>query len=96
MTLLYEVVSAIAAAIVFIAWIHPATFKALLDKDSSFPSLGRQGQFTAMIVSTWAMVTTVLNGVMSEWLFAGYMFAWAGAQFSSAYLKIKASAQETK
>jgi hypothetical protein len=89
---LHQVVSALVAALVLIVWTRPQTFAVLLDKESNFPSLGRQGQFTAMVISTWVLVTITLNGTLAEWLFVGYMFAWAGAQFGSIWLKLKAQA----
>jgi hypothetical protein len=76
--------------LVFLVWLKPTLFKVLLDKENNdYPSLGRQGQFTAMIVSTWLIVSESLQGTISEWMFGGYMLAFAGAQFGSAYLKIK-------
>ena len=102
-TLLFESVSAITAMIVFVVWLRPKTFDFLKDKDTMYPSLGRQGQFTAMIVSTWIIVVAAIKGAVNEWLFTGYMFAWAGAQFGSVWLKLKGQnghdqpkAQETK
>ena len=86
---LYQAVSAIVAALVLVVWVRPQTFRFLLDKGSDFPSLGRQGQYTAMVVSTWALVTVTISGNLAEWLFVGYMLAWAGAQFGSIYLKMK-------
>lgn len=88
-SLLYQTVSALVAALVLVVWVRPQTFVFLLDKDSNFPSLGRQGQFTAMVVSTWVLITVTIKGGLAEWLFVGYMFAWAGAQFGSLWLKVK-------
>jgi len=88
-TALYQAVSAAVALLVLIVWVRPQTFQFLLDKGSAFPSLGRQGQFTAMVISTWVLVTVTLKGGLAEWLFIGYMFAWASAQFGSLWLKIK-------
>jgi hypothetical protein len=89
---LHEAVSAAVAVLVLLVWVRPHTFKFLLDKGSTYPSLGRQGQYTAMVVSTWALVTVTLKGGLAEWLFVGYMFAWAGAQFGSIWLKLKGQA----
>jgi len=90
-TLLYQVVSAAVAVLVLIVWVRPQSFRFLLDKGSAFPSLGRQGQYTAMVISTWVLVTVTLvkKGDVQEWLFIGYMFAWGGAQFGSLWLKVK-------
>jgi len=92
MSLLSEVCSAMVAILVFITWVRPATFKFLLDKDSQFPSLGRQGQFTALMSSTWVFVLLAVNDNLTEWFFIGFMVTWAGAQATSAWLKIKGDA----
>ena len=86
---LFQAVSALVAALVFVVWVKPDIFMVLRDKDSSYPSLGRQGQFTALIVSTWVVVAITLKGGIQEWLFIGYMIAWAGAGFGSIWLKLK-------
>jgi len=90
-SMLYQVVTALVAALLIVVWVRPQTFKFLLDKGSFYPSLGRQGQFTAMIISTWVLVTVTLakKGDLQEWLFIGYMLSWAGAQFGSLWLKMK-------
>ncbi len=88
-TLLFQTVSALVAMVVVIVWVRPQTFPFLKDKDTQYPSLGRQGQYTALIVSTWIIVAESLARPVSEWLFTGYMFAWAGAQFASIWLKLK-------
>jgi hypothetical protein len=88
-SVLYQAVSALVAILVMFVWVRPQMFRFLLDKGSDFPSLGRQGQYTAMIVSTWVIATVTLENGLSEWLFIGYMFAWAGAQFGSTWLKLQ-------
>ena len=94
-SLLFQIVSAFVATLVFIVWLRPQTFEALLDKDRSVPSLGRQGQFTAMIVSTWVLVVLTIRDDVSEWFFSMYMFAWAGSQFGSLWLKMKGQTTST-
>jgi len=90
-SMLYQVVTALVAMLVMVVWIRPQIFRFLLDKGNAEPSLGRLGQFTAMIVSTWVLVTVTLakKGDLQEWLFIGYMLSWAGAQFGSLWLKMK-------
>ena len=90
-SLLFQVVTAMVAALVMVGWIRPQSFKFLLDKGSDYPSLGRQGQYTAMVVSTWVLVTVTLvkKGDVPEWLFVSYMLAWGGVAFGSLWLKIK-------
>lgn len=87
---LYETLSAITAILVVIVWLRPRTFRFLVDKESQEPSLGRQGQYIALLVSTWALVYETIDGKLTEWFFTTYMLAWAGAQFGSLWLKIKA------
>jgi len=91
--MLYQVVSAVVAGLVLVVWVRPQSFQFLLDKGNAYPSLGRLGQFTAMVVSTWVMVTMTLRDGLAEWLFLGYMLAWAGAQFGSLWLKVKGQGQ---
>ena len=91
MNLLYQIVSALTAMLVIVAWVRPETFRFLMDKESGFHSLGRQGQYTAMLTSTWVLVSVTLlkEGDIQEWLFIGFMLAWAGAQFGSLWLKTR-------
>ena len=42
-------------------------------------SLAKMGQFIAMIVSTWVIIYQTRATLLTEWLFTGYMLAWAGA-----------------
>ena len=86
---LYQAISGATAILLFIVLLRPQTFPFLLDKGTNQPSLGRQGQYTALMVSTWAFVTLTLNDKLTEWFFVGYMLSWAGAQFGSLYLKVK-------
>lgn len=88
-SLLFQVVSAVAACFVFCAWLRPKWFRYLLDKGTTEPSVNRVGQFTALVTSTWAFVAIVLRGQLSEWFFTAYMLAWAAAQFGSVWLKSK-------
>ena len=41
-------------------------------------------------------ITLALNDHMTEWFFVGYMMSWAGAQFSSVWLKLKSQQQATE
>ena len=92
MNLLFEVCSAIVAILIFVTWTRPETFRFLIDKESGFASLGRQGQFTALMSSTWVFVLLAVNDNLTEWFFIGFMVTWAGAQATSAWLKIKGQA----
>jgi len=90
-SLLYQVTNALVAALLIVVWVRPQVFRFLLDKGNAYPSLGRLGQFTALVISTWVLVTVTLakKGDVQEWLFIGYMLSWAGAQFGSLWLKMK-------
>jgi hypothetical protein len=48
-----------------------------------------------MIVSTWVLVVVTIKGDISEWMYSGYMVAWAGAQFGSIWLKMKGQTGDT-
>lgn len=89
---LYVVVSALLAMLLMICLIRPQTFPFLRDKRSGFPSLGRQGQYAALLITTWGFITLIISAEMSEWYAGLYMLAWAGAQFGSVWLKLKGSA----
>lgn len=52
-------------------------------------SLSKTGQFVALLVSTWGFVALTRAEKMSEWYFAGYMLAWAGANIASKALDSK-------
>jgi hypothetical protein len=95
-TPLFNVLSGLFAVLVLFALIRPSTFRFLLDKDSVEPSLGRQGQYVALIVSTWGFMWLIIHDKMTEFFFTSYMLAWAGAQFGSIFLKIKGKHDEAK
>ena len=86
---LLRVLSGLCGMIVIVAWVRPHTFLVLIDLPSNHPSLAAQGQFTAMVVSTWALVQLTLDNELTEWFFGAYMLAFAGAKFGSAFLKLK-------
>ena len=46
-------------------------------------SLAKIGQMVALLVSTWVLIHETRAGKVSEWLFTGYMLAWAGANLIS-------------
>jgi len=88
-TPLFDFLTAMFALLILFALIKPAMFRFLLDKDSVEPSLGRQGQYVALVVSTWGFMWLVIHDKMTEFFFTSYMLAWAGAQFGSIFLKMK-------
>jgi len=95
-SLLFQTITGIMALFIFWTWLRPGTFRFLLDKGSTEPSLGRIGQFTALVVSTWAFMSLVLSNLLTEWFFTAYMLAWAAAQFGSIWLKVKGNAAPDK
>jgi hypothetical protein len=95
-TLLFRIISAITAILVLITWIRPETFRFLLDRGEQYPSQGRQAQHTALMASTWVLVALTINAGdgVPEFLFTGYMVAWAGAAFGSIWLKLKGQREQ--
>ena len=85
--IVFNAISALFAILILVALLKPDFFPFLRDKGTNFPSLGRQGQYVAMIVSTWGFMWLTIHDKMTEWFFVGYMFAWAGAQYASLRLK---------
>lgn len=53
-------------------------------------SLFRTGQALALMVSTWGFIVLTRAGDLSEWYFAGYMLAWAGANLAKVAMTAKA------
>ena len=94
--IVFNAISAMFALLILIALIKPEMFPFLRDKGTEFPSLGRQGQYVAMITSTWVLMWITIKGALQEWLFVGYMFAWAGAHFGSIWLKMKGQKEGDK
>ena len=47
----------------------------------------------ALFVSSWAMIHQTINNALTEWLFGGYMVAWAGANIASKFID---SAKQSK
>jgi len=62
--------------------------KTIINKDGSV-SLGKLGQAVALMVSTWVLIHETRAGVLSEWLFIGYMAAWAAANLTSKFIDTK-------
>lgn len=61
----------------------------IVDEATGKLSLFRTGQALALLVSTWGFVVLVRTGKLSEWYFAGYMLAWAGANLAKVALTAK-------
>lgn len=57
----------------------------LLDDAGKF-SLSKFGQLVCMITSTWVMIYQTRNSLLTEWLYSGYMLAWAGAGLAGKWI----------
>lgn len=69
---------------------------AFMAEDGSKFSLSKFGQLVAMVTSTWVVIYQTRHNNLTEWLFTGYMVAWAGANAFSKYLNSKKEQQENK
>lgn len=58
--------------------------------DGTF-SLSKFGQLLSLLVSTWIIIYQTRHGLLTEFLFSGYMVAWAGANAFNKYLESKKS-----
>lgn len=63
--------------------------KALLDPVSREISFSRLGHFVCLIISTAIMCYEAMKGRLSEWLFIGYMTAWAGTYVAAKAIDAK-------
>jgi hypothetical protein len=61
-----------------------------VDKSGTL-SLSKLGQMIAMLVSTWIIIYQTRHNLLTEWLFTGYMLAWAGANVAHKWLDQKES-----
>lgn len=59
--------------------------QSLLDPVTGQVSLSRLGQFVALYMSTALLSYESSKGRMQEWLFIGYMAAWAGTYIAAKY-----------
>jgi hypothetical protein len=90
--LLYSVASLLA--LVVIKW-HMSLDSSvdlqylLVDTETKKLSIFKAGQVLALIVSTWIVVRETNHDRLNEWLFGGYMFAWAGANLANRALTVK-------
>lgn len=59
--------------------------KTILVKDGEL-SLSKLGQLIALLVSTWIIVYQTRAGLLTEFVFTGYMVAWSGANLASKWI----------
>ena len=64
----------------------------VIDSKTENVSLSKLGQFVALVVSTSALWYEMMHGRLTEWLFIGYMMAWAGANIASKLADAKLAA----
>lgn len=57
-------------------------------------SLFKTGQLIALLASTWGFVVLTRAEKLTEWYFAGYMLAWAGANIAKVAIDAKAPAKD--
>lgn len=62
----------------------PFDFRATLLKNGKI-SLSRLGQLTALVVSTGVLIYQTVKGQLTEWLYIGYMTAWAGTYIANKF-----------
>lgn len=65
---------------------HPFDIKTTITDKSGRFSLNKFGQMVALLVSTWVLIYQTRHAALTEWLFAGYMAAWTGANLLNKYL----------
>ena len=65
-----------------------------VDTETQQFSIFKFGQVLALFVSTWVLIRETNHDRLTEWLYAGYMFAWTGVNMANRYLtKDKPNAQ---
>ena len=60
--------------------------RVLIDRETGHVSLHKLGQFVALVVSTLALWYEMMHARLTEWLFAGYMLAWTGANLAARWI----------
>lgn len=80
----------IAYVLVLLKWhVHngPFDFRASLLEPPTpgSVSLSRLAQLTALVTSTGILIYYTVRGNVSEWMYLGYMTAWAGTYIAAKY-----------
>lgn len=68
----------------------------LIDTETKQLSIFKLGQVLALFVSTWILIRETNHDRLNEWLYAGYMFAWAGVNIANRVISKDAHPQEPK
>jgi hypothetical protein len=86
------ILAGFAVVVILAIWhIKDSTFDAsqiVTNADGTF-SLSKFGQLLSLLVSTWIIIYQTRHGLLTEFLFSGYMLAWAGANAFNKYLESK-------
>ena len=61
----------------------------LINSETGKIGLFKVGQLISLAVSTWVIIHETVNSHLTDWLFTGYMVAWAGANLVSKALDAK-------
>jgi hypothetical protein len=61
----------------------------LVDSVSGKVELGKLGQLTALLVSSWILMHETHAGRLTEFLFIGYMSVWGGVNLARKYIDTK-------
>lgn len=63
--------------------------RTLIVDESGKISLSKFGQFVALVASTWVLIHETRTDKLTEWLFAGYILTWAGANLGNKWISTK-------
>ncbi len=89
-------ISSMIVLVVLVSWhVGESAFDmrhVLIDINTQRVSLHKLGQFIALSTSTTILWYETMHGRLTEWLFTGYMMAWAGASLIKRWLDSKPAA----
>ena len=68
----------------------------LIDSKTNRVSLMKCGQALALLISTWVLIHETRAGRLTEFLFFGYMAAWAGANLGNKIISGKQTSLSEK
>ncbi len=66
----------------------------LVDAKTDRVSLHKLGQFVALIMSSLVFWYETMHDRLSEWLFTGYMVAWAGTALAKRWIDTKSKKEK--
>lgn len=65
----------------------------IVDSKTERVSLFKTGQAIALLASTWVLIYQTRHGLLTEWLFGGYILTWAGSNVIQRMADKKAEAK---